>query len=193
MSTPIDRLHRDRRGIVTSVEFALSAPLFLLMAILTWDFGMIGAAKLQLVATTRTAAWMEARHGLCVAPQVDQQAVARKTEWTPPTCDRRPWSGAAAEWRAMDAAGGQSLTGTVSRARAPDEVTATRSVTVRFHAALGFAPYTMTDRFTTMEGRTYTVADEAIARGYDPVLHDRLSTHGAFMDLFPNVFPRSRR
>ena len=193
MSTPIERLIACERGFTTSVEFALTAPLFLLLLAAIWDLSTLQSARLQSTAAIRTAAWAEARLGLCRAPLVEQRTAAGKVTREPVRCTRRDAPEAARFWRDLDAAGGENLTRDVARARPPQDVTAEAGLSFRFHPELHFAAATFAERHVVPDGRTFTVDDVAIARGFDPVLHDRFAAVGSFVELIPEVFPRARR
>jgi hypothetical protein len=189
----IRSLHTDERGIVASAELILAGPIFLLFWVLLWDFGILQSAKLALLSSNRTAAFLEAKHGICAGSGKQQEAVAGKTTYGAPACSKKNWNGASKFWSEMDNEGGQSLTGDVRNAKAPRIITARQQAVFRFHPELEWADYRIPDRFVVMEEVTYTNDDPALTAGYDKVLKQRLSSgHGQLIDLFPNVFPGAR-
>ncbi len=186
------RLHRCERGVIASAEFILVAPLFLLMLVLLWDLGMLQTAKVNLVATTRTAAFVKAHFDRCDTFRHGQEALLKKATREEPRCATTPWRETPRFWSDLDRAGGQSLVRDVRRAEVPDVITARQKVAFRFHAALDYGTMTLPDKFTAMERVVWKSDDPALTTGYDRVLYERLSRIGHLIDLFPNVFKRGR-
>lgn len=189
----ISKLHTDENGIVASAELILAAPLFLLFWVLLWEFGVLQSAKIALLSSNRTAAFLQAKHDICRASGNRQKAIIEKTTYDTPSCSEKSWSGAQRFWFEMDDAGGQNLTREVRNARGPKVITARQNAVFRFHPELEWADYRIPDKFVVMEAVTYTNDDPALTIGYDQVLKQRLSNgHGRLMELFPNLFPRAR-
>jgi hypothetical protein len=188
VSTFIERLHQDTRGVVASAELILALPLFLLSWILMWEFGVLGSSKVVLAVESRTVAFLDANADQCVLLSNRQEAIGRRATFYPPTCSRSVWSGADRFWSEMDQRGGQSLTGDVRGAQPPRLVTSDLQVGFRFHSALRWPYYDMRNRVTVMTPVRYTNEDPRLTYGYDRALRSKLSSNGSLISLFPNVF-----
>ncbi len=193
MSTFIERLHRDCRGVVASAELIMALPVFLLFWVLLWEFGVAASTKVTLAAETRTASFLDAYAGACWARGNHQEAMIRRANFHVPTCSRRAWPDADRFWREMDGKGGQGLTGDVSKAKPPRLVEARLQADFTFHSALRWPVQNMVNRVVVMEPVRYINDDPNLTYGYDRVLKRRLSSgHGALITLFPNVFRGAR-
>ncbi|MCO6188239.1 hypothetical protein [Rhizobium sp. L1K21] len=192
LSIFIERLHHDERGVVASAELILGLPLFLLFWVLMWEYGVLLSAKLALAGETRTAAFMQAFTGHCLAPANHQEAMRRKSVFHPPSCSLETWPGASRFWQDMDGEGGEGLTRDVKAATAPRRVNVRLQADFRFHRELDWGTYAMSNRVVVMEPVRYTYEDAKLKYGYDQVLKDRVSQHGSLIDLFPGVFRGAR-
>lgn len=188
VSTFIERLHQDTRGVVASAELIMALPLFLLVWVLIWEFGVLESSKVVLAVETRTSAFLDASADQCFLFSNRQEAMAGKATFYLPSCTRSTWSGADQFWSEMDQRGGQSLTRDVRQAQPPQLVTSSLEVGFRFHSALHWPYYQMTNRVTVMRPIRYSNQDPRLTYGYDRVLWDKLSNYGSLPSLFPNVF-----
>lgn len=183
------RLNRDDKGALASLELLLILPIFLLFWVISWDFGLFQSAKIAQLADNRTAAFLQAQHDSCLTWSNPQEAIESKITVLPSRCSRERWAGADQFWNEMDRAGGQNLTVDVRKAQAPELITASKTTRFRFHPETSFGYKPISDEFTVISVTNYGYQDPVLKAGYNKTLKDRLSRHGAFITLFPNMFP----
>lgn len=193
MSTRIRRLHHDASGLA-SVEYILAIPVFVVMLLVIMDLGRYRTAMVHATIAARNSAWSESVDGACWYLDEMPDFVAEQSTIFSAGCERNPDRAAGSGfWQALDNAGGQRLTATVSGTPAPSLVTGSTTLFFEPHPWTSMVYQPNTFDFSLYSHETFTHDAASLGRGYDSEMRARLgSGTGRLLDLFPRVFPGAR-